>query len=316
MTGTFRNLQVVDRPAMVAAGDARFMKDDEFVVGMVVDEQAYAFPYRQLFNHPVILQPIREKRVALFWSAFANRAMAVHVSRQIYRPRVGSGFDALQCTAGVRRARGAVHQWADRAGARWDGAWRVSLARADDEGDVGAVAGDASADAGDGAAGTGQCANRAGPAAISDADSEGGGVAAADRDAGGGVRDDPAGGDSEKAISDQPINTAVGEIPAVIFRDPASGQVKAFERKYDERSSRFLSNPSPRRASKGVFMLDVATNSGWNTSGVAVDGEADIIGKRLPPIANVEEGLYYGVMREWYPEMELVSRKRRIERNT
>jgi hypothetical protein len=31
-----------------------------------------------------------------------------------------------------------------------------------------------------------------------------------------------------------------------------------------------------------------------------------MIGKRLPPVVGVEEGLYYGVMREWYPEMELV----------
>ena len=111
----------------------------------------------------------------------------------------------------------------------------------------------------------------------------------------------------QSAIGDQVLNVVIGETPAIVFRDRTTGKVKVFSSEFDDRFSRFLLNWSPRRAAKGVFMLDVETNSGWTAAGVAVDGDAKIIGSKLTPMLNVDEDIYWGVVKQWYPELEFTA---------
>jgi hypothetical protein len=52
------------------------------------------------------------------------------------------------------------------------------------------------------------------------------------------------------------------------------------------------------------LFIDTDTNSGWSTTGVAVEGKKEFRGKRLAPVP-VEDELYWGVMKYWYPELQL-----------
>ncbi len=306
VTGTFANLQVVDHPPAVSAADATsFMKDDEYVVGLVADEQTYAFPYRQLFSHPVVVLQVREKQVVLMWNAFANRAVARSMGRQvvprelevvsmpsnallIYNTRVGQFINGLTGLTPEGTVPGGFHAAVPTAKMTW-GQWRgrypqtlVMSMPALNKAPAGPI--------------RPRYPMRVDKTALPLPAETQVLVFATTRPV----------AVAENAVTEQPINVSVGDEPVVVFRDPASGRVKAFERTFDGRSSRFLANPSLLRAVKGVFMLDAATNSGWTSAGVAVDGEKEVIGKRLQPVA-IEEGLYFGVMREWYPEMELVA---------
>ncbi len=306
VTGTFANLQVVDHPPTVSVADAgSFMRDDEYVVGLVADDQAYAFPYRQLFSHPVVALPVREKQVVLMWNAFANRAVARMVGRQvvarelevvsmpsnallIYNCRLGqfiNGLTGLTPEGSVPIGfRAAVPTWKMTWG-QWRARYPQSLVMS-----MPSL----------GKAPSGpvwpRYPMRVAKAPLPMPAETQVVVFPATRPA----------AIAESDIKQDPINATIGDEPAVLFRDPASGHVKAFVAKFDNQTSRFVANPSPRRAAKGVFILDTLTNSGWTTAGVAVDGEKEVIGKRLVPITTMEEGLYYGVMREWYPDMEML----------
>jgi hypothetical protein len=48
--------------------------------------------------------------------------------------------------------------------------------------------------------------------------------------------------------------------------------------------------------------VDADTDTGWNGEGVAVDGPRK--GQKLVPVS-AEPDLYWGVMKYWYPALEL-----------
>ena len=66
---------------------------------------------------------------------------------------------------------------------------------------------------------------------------------------------------------------------------------------------RFLLNKDPKR--RNVALIDADTNTGWSASGVAIDGDKKMRGHRLRPI-DVQEDLYWGVMKYWYPDLQLL----------
>jgi hypothetical protein len=53
---------------------------------------------------------------------------------------------------------------------------------------------------------------------------------------------------------------------------------------------------------KGAAFIDNYTETAWSLAGVAMDGEYK--GRKLTPVP-VEEGLTWGVMKYWYPKLEL-----------
>ena len=91
----------------------------------------------------------------------------------------------------------------------------------------------------------------------------------------------------------------------MIFRDGASGQVKAFDRRLDEDlMPQFEMNHDPRR--KSAVWIDSDTNTGWSLEGIAVDGDKSRKGKKLKPV-EIQEDLYWGVEKFWYPDLSLVA---------
>jgi hypothetical protein len=108
-------------------------------------------------------------------------------------------------------------------------------------------------------------------------------------------------------ISAGPLNIIADKIPMLLFRDPATQQVRAFDRRIDEDlSPRFMLNKDRKRAALGVAFLDADTNTGWSYAGVAIDGpDKKRHGHKLRPLA-VDEDVYWGVMKFWYPSLEMV----------
>ena len=107
-----------------------------------------------------------------------------------------------------------------------------------------------------------------------------------------------------EAITTKPLNVMAGKLPLLIFRDAASGEARAFDRRIDEDlMPRFELNKDPRR--KLAVFVDSDTNTGWNAEGVAVDGEKERKGKKLKAV-EMQEDLYWGVMKFWYPDLKLV----------
>ena len=56
--------------------------DEEFVVGLQVDDVAYAFPYRALVRTPIVQLTDFDRRVILIASPYANSALALDTTRQ------------------------------------------------------------------------------------------------------------------------------------------------------------------------------------------------------------------------------------------
>jgi Protein of unknown function (DUF3179) len=304
VTGAIGNLRIIEQPTFVQASSATFIADDEYVVGLQFNDQWYAFPYRQLYHCPVIIHSDRDKRIALLWSAFANRATAYYVGRQIkareldivsipanalliYNGRVGqfiNGVTGLTPSGEVPTGFNTRIPTVKTTWQRWKlmhpQTHAMSLPTLSTATGVPLMP---------------QYPMRVTSRLMMPVETP---VAM--------FNATPPLALEESKIGDQFLNVTLGEKPALIFRDRTTGRLRAFERTFGEHTSTFVANFSALRAAKGVVMLDVATNSGWNWNGVAVDGDPDIVGQKLTPVTDFDEDLYLGVMREWYPELELL----------
>jgi hypothetical protein len=108
-----------------------------------------------------------------------------------------------------------------------------------------------------------------------------------------------------EAVTAEPLNLTVDGTPALVFRDPGSGSVRAFDRRIAvDLRPRFVRNADPKR--KDALFVDKDANAGWNAEGRALDGPSGVRGRRLKPLP-VEDGLYWGVMKHWYPSLELTA---------
>ncbi len=105
-------------------------------------------------------------------------------------------------------------------------------------------------------------------------------------------------------VTEAPLNLMAGRTPVLVFRDPETKHIRAFERRIeDDLTPRF--RPKPPGDPREVFLIDNDTGSGWSLAGVAVEGTGDMKGKRLAPL-RVDEHLYWDVMKFWHPELELI----------
>jgi len=73
----------VEDPAFVPAARATFVNDDDYVVGLTFGDKSYAYPYAALYSTPAVVHAQHDKRVLVMWSAPANRAVAVTITRAI-----------------------------------------------------------------------------------------------------------------------------------------------------------------------------------------------------------------------------------------
>ena len=294
LTAPTNRYDVLDSPAFVAAAEAKHVRDEDYVVGVLFNEQAYAYPYAALYRTPVIVQSDRERRMALIWSAFANAATAIEVGREVKARDLDIVCDPMD-TLLIHNGRtgqfivgltGQTHRGGKPAGFEahvpaitqtWR-QWRTAhpatrVLPTSVSGPTQPLAprhGNP---------------NAASPQVILIAD--GGGALAIQAD----------------HIKSTPINVKVGGAPAVIFRDAATGRVNAFDRRLEQDLiPQFKPAVDAKVKARGAMMIDSDTGSGWDARGVAVDGPKDWRGRRLRPI-DVRENIHRGPASFWYRDM-------------
>ena len=300
-----RNLVVLDLPAFVSADEAGFLRDDDYVVGAEFEGTAYAYPYALLHAAPVVLQADHDKRLLVMWSAPANRAVATTVTREVkgrdlevvttpanalllYNSRLGEFIVTLTGRAPDGRKPAGFGSTVPTARMPW-AKWRAAHADTKVMAPPGGV----------------MPAGPTRPLAPLLAPASPGGPAPADRRVVlvGGARPVAVAAD---AITAAPLNTKADGIPVFIFRDPGTGEVRAFDRRVDgaDLTPTFRSNGNPGQA--GAMFVDPDTGTGWDAVGVAVTGRKEYKGRRLAHVP-VEDDLSWGVMKFWYPDLRLVS---------
>lgn len=290
------HLAILDNPPMVAASGAPFLGNDDYVVGLEFGDQAFAFPYSGLYAAPVVFLDDHDRRMVLIWSAFANRAMAFRVTRDvrardleivgqpansllIYNRKLGqfivgvtghdpagaasAGFGDIVRTRKLRwldwqaaHPRTLVMQCDPRTGPRSPIEPRYPLPR-----EIAQAGGPPT---------TITFLNTDPPAALA------------------GVPESPA-----------PLNLDVAQTPVVVFGSPH----RAFERRIGERTLQFRVNVD-RRWPLARFS-DSGTGTGWNEQGIAVYGPTELKGKKLRPI-ELDDQLPWGATKYWYPGLMVV----------
>ncbi len=295
---------VLDGPQFVAADHASFLRDDDFVVGLIFESRPYAYPYASLFTTPVILQQDHDQRMILLWNAFANRAMAFHIARDLhardleivsmprnamilYDARLGRFINGLtgrtpddQEVRGIKaRLATAKMTWA-----RWkrqhpqteamlppDSTTRMPAPRAPIRPQF-----------------------KMPPAPLMDVPVEAR-VAMISTPRPAAILSDD--------LTNEPLNLRINDTPLLIFRDRQDGIARAFDRHVDDDlTPQFRLNTDPRR--KEAVFIDADTNTGWNERGIATDPPPRKA-KKLTPFF-VEDDLYWGVMKTWYPDLDLL----------
>ena len=293
----------VENPTFVAAAEASFVAADDFVVGLEFGGKSYAYPYAALYSTPAVIHAQHDKRILVMWSPTANRAVATTVKRELkarhldvvstpanalllYDTARGQFINALtgqtpygeKPPAFVAPVPTAKMPWAQ---------WRALHPET-----VVMVP-------------TGRLAARAPRQPLAPSCPMPKVDPLGPRD----VEVVVVGTKSPAAVAARelaaaPVNLTADASPVLTFRDPRTQVVRAYSRKVDDLAPRFRLNRDAARAGRGAVFVDADTDSGWDAEGVAVDAKKEFRGKRLAPVV-VEDGLYWGVMKHWYPKLEL-----------
>jgi hypothetical protein len=298
-------MAVVENPDFVTVADVRGIADDDYVVGLTFGDKTYAYPYAQLYWSPVIVQSDHEKRMMLIWSAYANRALAFNIHHDLkprelevvstpanalllYDGRLGQFINGItgQTTKGQKptsfgsalitqkmpwRQWRALHPQTSVMVAsaserqRWAGPTKPLLPTCP----MPPMTLDHPKELRIAMVGTTQ------PAAI-----------------------------ESDAVGAAPINLRADDLPVFIFREIPEQPIRGFARQIKaDLFPRFVLNRNPRKHPNAMF-VDVDTTSGWDSKGAWTDGLKDLKGKKLQSMA-VDDDLSYGVMKFWYPELQL-----------
>jgi hypothetical protein len=295
-------LHVIENPTFAAAADAKFVADDDWVVALRFADQDYAYPYAALYETPVVIHAEHDKRLAVLWSAYANRVIAVEVGRDlrgpdlevvstpanallVYNKRLGQFINGVTARTPDGAKPDGFRDAVPSVKTTWK-AWRTRHP----ETKVLTPAGRSPA---------AQSAPR-GPILPTYP------LRPSASDVPTGVRVTLVEAKvpialSAEHITAKPVNTG-SDGPVLVFRDPADGGVRAFQRQVEDLRPRFRANTDPKR--KGVAYIDADTGAGWNTAGEVVDGPREMRGKRLLQIP-ADDHLDWRVLKCWYPNLEI-----------
>ncbi|MCC6238911.1 MAG: DUF3179 domain-containing protein [Phycisphaerales bacterium] len=302
-TRSFNAFQILDNPVFLRASDADYLADDEMVVGLHFADEHYAYPFRLLYTRPVIIQTDRNQRLILFWSAFANRARAASIDRDlkardldivsmpanallVYNSRLGQFINGL--TLRTRHAAPATGIGGEIPTEKmsWK-RWRQLHPQTR----VMAPLSDTAS--GNPVAAVLPYYNLPASAHLPSGSQTSIAV----------IHTDPPMAVPMDQIANVPLNFMAGSVPVLLLRDRTTDQIRAFDRRLeDDLTPYFRLNTDPRR--KGVAMLDGDTTIGWSADGQAVDGDKSRRGFQLTELP-VEPNLYWGVMKYWYPNLLL-----------
>src|SRR5205823_11754338 len=83
MTSPVNRYNIADEPTFISAADAKFIHDDDDVLGLIFNDQAYAYPLGCVYRYPIVMQSDRQHRLLLMWSPRADAAIALTVAREL-----------------------------------------------------------------------------------------------------------------------------------------------------------------------------------------------------------------------------------------
>ncbi len=303
VTGAEAKAAVIENPVLTDADHATFLHDDDYVVGMRVGGVPCAFPYAVLYSTPAVISAQRNARVILLWSPQANKATAVSINGElrgrdlevvsmpgnallVYNSRVGQFINGITARtpggvqpAGFGQALPTIKEmWAD---------WREQNPQTQVMAPMSPAVSDAPAV----------------PLLPSDPMPPSAPHSAEHRQICIIPATQPIAIPSD-AITETPLNLSAGSVPVLVMRDPLTGQVLAFDRHVEsDLIPRFASIADPRRPN--AALIDVDSNTEWTDAGAAISGQGAIRRGQLTPL-RVEDGLYWDVMKYWYPNLKLI----------
>lgn len=288
-----------EAPDFVAPSDAPFLAPEDYVVGLRFQDDWYAYPYATLFHYPVVTQADHDKRMLLMWSPFANRATAVNITRDLrardldvvsmpanalllYNRRIGQFINGVT----ARTTDGSLPDGFQSPIGTTKTTWQAWRAAHPDTRVMVAPGGDTA-----GGPSTPLPPIQKMPPIRS--------TVAGNTTIALVATTQPAAVLPEE-LDANPINLNAGDTPVFVFRDPA-GVARAFDRRVEsDLMPRFRTARGEGR--KGAAFIDNYTETAWSVEGVAMDG--DLKGRRLAHVP-IEEDLTWGVMKYWYPKLEL-----------
>lgn len=301
-TRSLNAFTILENPVFIRAAEAQHVADEAYVVGLKFGDEYYAYPYELLYTRPVIIQQDHDRRMMLMWSAFANRAAAVHIDRDLkardleivsmpanalllYNRRLGEFINGLtiQNRAG-NRPTGIGADIATQK-LRWR-EWR-------DQHPQTRVLAPLSS-------------SRNAPTAPAlpyyDLPPQVGEVLPKEETIVVVLTDPPIAIPTDRVLN-EPMNLRADSVPILLLRDRETGQIRAYDRRVEvDLTPIFRRNTDPRR--RGVALVDSDTPIGWSATGRAVDGDPARKGMQLTELP-VETHLYWGVMKYWFPNLLL-----------
>jgi len=247
---------VDDQPTFVSSLRADWLAGDDAVIGVAVGEQSYAIPLAAMSAAPVVVHTERDRRLMVTWSAGAQLATACRTDRtlrgrdlrivcsprgvlMIFNSRLGEFFDALTLCQRDGKPLTGFDQRLPAEVTTWD-AWKAAHADTlllDPRWTIVA---------------TKVPAQQTGETVVFIASTPP--IVVPSLEPGEGV-----------------ANVTNGLQSALLFRDAASGRLRAFDRCVDhDLYLRFKLNTETRR--RGVAFIDTETNSGWSAAGECIEG--------------------------------------------
>jgi hypothetical protein len=290
-------LFILDSPRFVTAEQMPAMRDDAWIVGVVFADQPYALPYSMLYSTPVVFITDYDRRLLLMWSARANPAIAFTISREfksrdlqivttpadtllLFDRRLGQFIVALTGqTAQGERPTG-INQQVPTTKTTWSN-WRKLhpgtklLCGYESRGAPAAPI------------------RTSNPEQLIDGAPAGTVVVMVHALPPLAVPTESAGNDA--------LNVMSGLTPILLLRDPSTQRMRAFERRVQEDLFPRFAARTNRRLPDAA-LVDGDSNSLWTLSGKAIDGP--LKGAQLRELI-VEEDLYWGPMKRWYPTLTL-----------
>jgi hypothetical protein len=302
-TRSFNAFGIIENPLFVQADQATELSPDEHVVGLRFENDHFAYPYRLLYTRPVIVQPNHDKRMMLLWSPFANAARACYISRDLrprdleivsmpanalllYNRRLGQFINGLTLeTRDGQRAAG-IGNTIETQKMTWK-RWRELHPQTRVLAPMPGM----------------RLENPTGPALpYYDLPARPESLMPAQTQVAVVMTDPPIAVPMDR-IANEPLNFSAGQVPVLLLRDRATGQIRAFDRRIEsDLIPRFRLNTDTRR--RNVALVDSDTAIGWSPDGKAVDGDPSRRGFQLTELP-VETDLYWGVMRHWHGDLLL-----------
>jgi hypothetical protein len=298
------SFSILENPPFISSANSpNLLPDDDYLVGLHIGDTSYAYPYSLLYTNPVILHTDRQRRILLMWSPFANRATAFLVDHDIrateldivsmpanalllYNSRLGQFINALTGTTPAGTSPQGFLTPIPVTKTTWK-TWHT-------------LHPDTQLLAIPPQYATGLPHRPVLPYFQTPPAS---GLPADTRITLIGSPPSPLAIPSEE-ITLHPANlTPDAGTPLLLYRDPASNLVRAFDRRFQpDLSPAFRLISDPKRP--GVSLTDDATHTGWSLAGVAVDGDQKFKGLKLAPVPT-DDDLPYPVLKYWLPSLTL-----------